>query len=259
MNFNRNRKLRHRTIDRYQHKKTCKAFGGWSEKLSKKKRKAIKRKQLRNKKLCKKYPWLIPRNRWTGVRDLGDWSYTELGAMLSGWRKAFGDLWCEDIDREWRRNWRLGGSSDDFMIMQLKEKYGEFRQYFSSYPNNMMHVINGYEFISGYICRRCGKLDSPIIEVAGWYEPLCMECYIKGTAFLSSKRTKEDYVNLLKEAGIEKVEDMMIPMNYKVHCWSPGQNDYEEVTVDISELTTKIRYKNRKRRSNIEDVKDVFE
>ena len=57
----------------------------------------------RNRELCEKYPFLIPRNRWSGMRiteaqDGGfwpgdhdkipeyDWEYTELDEMPDGWR-----------------------------------------------------------------------------------------------------------------------------------------------------------------------------
>ena len=51
-----------------------------------------------NKQLVKKYPFLLPRNRWTGkVPKEYDYSYTELDDMPDGWRKAFGEQMCEEI------------------------------------------------------------------------------------------------------------------------------------------------------------------
>lgn len=45
-----------------------------------------------NKQLVEKYPFLLPRNRWTGkVQEDYDYSYTELDGMPDGWRKAFGE------------------------------------------------------------------------------------------------------------------------------------------------------------------------
>ena len=55
----------------------------------------IKKKKdiIRNKKLIKKYPWLIPRNRWTDkIPNDYDYSWTELDSMEDGWRKAFGEM-----------------------------------------------------------------------------------------------------------------------------------------------------------------------
>ena len=45
----------------------------------------------KNKALVDDFPFLLPRNRWTGkVPDDYDYSYTELDAMPEGWRTAFG-------------------------------------------------------------------------------------------------------------------------------------------------------------------------
>lgn len=41
-----------------------------------------------NQKLIERFPFLIPRNRWTGkVPEDYDYSYTELDSMPDGWRK----------------------------------------------------------------------------------------------------------------------------------------------------------------------------
>lgn len=54
-----------------------------------------------NQKLIERFPFLIPRNRWTGkVPEDYDYSYTELDSMPDGWRKAFGEQMCEDIRDE---------------------------------------------------------------------------------------------------------------------------------------------------------------
>ena len=48
-----------------------------------------------NHKLIERFPFLIPRNRWTGkVPEDYDYSYTELDSMPDGWRKAFGEQMC---------------------------------------------------------------------------------------------------------------------------------------------------------------------
>lgn len=45
-----------------------------------------------NQKLIERFPFLMPRNRWTGkVPEDYDYSYTELDSMPDGWRKAFGE------------------------------------------------------------------------------------------------------------------------------------------------------------------------
>lgn len=54
-----------------------------------------------NQKLIERFPFLIPRNRWTGkIPEDYDYSYTELDSMPDGWRKTFGEQMCEDIREE---------------------------------------------------------------------------------------------------------------------------------------------------------------
>lgn len=122
-----------------------------------------------------------------------------------------------------------------------------FRQYTNGYPKEMSDLIWAFEIISEYVCVRCGKLHSPIINNYGWYEPLCRDCY-----------EKQDYKTVtyderLKEAEIETIDDMMIPTSFTLSTWSKDKGDQER-TVDISWLVNKIIYKNRKRRTNIEQT-----
>ena len=62
---------------------------------------SIKMNKEYNKQLVEKYPFLLPRNRWTGnVPADYDYSYTELDAMPDGWRKAFGEQMGQEIAEE---------------------------------------------------------------------------------------------------------------------------------------------------------------
>ena len=64
-----------------------------------------------NQKLIERFPFLIPRNRWTGkVPEDYDYSYTELDSMPDGWRKAFGEQMCEDIRELFRSTCRVSRS-----------------------------------------------------------------------------------------------------------------------------------------------------
>lgn len=81
--------------------------------------------------LVKKYPWLKPHNRQTGeVPEHYDFSYTELDEMPRGWRLAFGDQICEEIDQELRKF----NFQDNYRITQIKEKYGSLRWYDNGTP-----------------------------------------------------------------------------------------------------------------------------
>ena len=90
-----------------------------------------------NKKLCEKYPFLIPSNRFSGKRITEasgggywpgdpevvpeyDWEYTELDNMPDGWRIAFGEQLCAELKEELDR----AGYTDQYRITQIKEKFG---------------------------------------------------------------------------------------------------------------------------------------
>ena len=80
----------------------------------------------KNKALIERYPFLLPRNRWTGeVSKDYDYHYTEFDAMPEGWRIAFGEQMCEEIREELIRADYL----DKYRISQIKEKYGSLCWY----------------------------------------------------------------------------------------------------------------------------------
>lgn len=127
----------------------------------------------KNKKLCEKYPFLIPRNRWTGevVEDY-DYSYTELDAMPDGWRKVFGEQMCEEIQNELNKL-----SEEDklkYRILQIKEKYGYLRWYSNWHTDEIAKIITKYEELSERTCIKCG---APATKISlGWISPWCDEC-----------------------------------------------------------------------------------
>lgn len=145
----------------------------------------------RNKSLCKRYPFLIPWNRfsgklitecqkgergyWPGNPDKipkYDWSFTELDDMPQGWRDAFGIQMCEEIrqaliEDDYLENWR---------IVQMKEKYGELRLYDSGTRKNsrVPEIIEKYTVISRRTCIVCGKPATKM--TVGWISPYCDKC-----------------------------------------------------------------------------------
>ena len=71
-----------------------------------------------NRNLIERFPFLLPRNRWTGkVPEDYDYSYTELDAMPDGWRKTFGEQLCEELKAELVKAGYLNG----YRIAQIKE------------------------------------------------------------------------------------------------------------------------------------------
>ena len=148
--------------------------------------KRIKKKKLlmENKWLCKRYPFLIPRNHWTGVKvwdgkNKGTWryarpySFTELDTMPRGWAKAFGIKLCEELREELIKYNYL----NKYRILDIKEKYGMLCWYDTGYPadSKVDEIIQFYEDLSAYTCIRCGR-PGEIVNNNGWYEPLCDKC-----------------------------------------------------------------------------------
>ena len=107
----------------------------------------------RNRALCERFPFLIPSNRWSGMRitEAGgggyypgnpseipdyDWEYTELDNMPEGWRKAFGEQMCQEIMDELVANDMV----DSYRIFQIKEKYGCYD------PETEVLTRNGWKY-----------------------------------------------------------------------------------------------------------------
>ena len=145
----------------------------------------------RNMELCEKYPFLIPRNVWSGMRITEaqnggywpgdpdavpeyDWEYTALDDLPRGWRIAFGEQICEDLKQELLR---AGGTEalDKYMIVQIKEKYGSLRFYDNGNTDHWYNeILPKYEELSSRTCIHCGK-PAKFIST-GWISPWCEDC-----------------------------------------------------------------------------------
>jgi len=121
-----------------------------------------------NKKLCKKYPFLIVKNRWTGqISENYDYSYTEIDAMPNGWFKAFGMQMVEEL------NSALGKNAKKYFVTQIKEKYGSLRWYDNGCTKEGYEVIKKYQRLSEVTCITCGQPATKISS--GWISPYCDE------------------------------------------------------------------------------------
>ena len=127
---------------------------------------------MTNKELCERYPWLIPTNRWTGkIVDDYDYEYTELDSMPEGWRRAFGEQMCEEINEE-IKTWSKY-HQENFHITDIKEKWG-FLHFYTNYGSDDLYkIIDKYEEMSKRICIHCGKPARWITR--GWYMPVCTD------------------------------------------------------------------------------------
>ena len=200
-----------------------------------------KKKQLimRNKKLVKRYPFLLPRNCFTGkVPKDYDYTYTEYDCLDKGWRIGFGQFLLEDLREACLKTNFL----DRLQIVQWKEKYGGMRLYVNGAPQEVHDVIRKYEFISEYVCWHCGSPEATIVDNYGWYLPMCKCCWDKNNKQreLGGYRTKS-------WEEVAELDDVGLPDEYHIERFSKEGNIHE--TYDIRETTKKIRQKYRKRRN----------
>lgn len=197
------------------------------------KRQKKKRIQTQNRKLCERYPFLIPRNVFTDKIIKGfNYTWTEYDAIPDGWRKTFGKLLLEEL----REALIEANYLDEFRIMQLKEKFGQLRIYPNAAPQKVWDVLHKYEFISQFVCYECGNPNACIVSLNGWYLPLCEKCWDNS----NKRRQKGGY----KVTSWEEVVDenyVGIPDEYVV---IKGFGDNEQKIVhDIRETVNKIRKK----------------
>ena len=137
-----------------------------------------KERKERNKKIIEKYPFLIPRNSWSGkVSENYDYSYVE--GFRDGWHDIFMKL-CDVILEEYNK-WSQE-TKDKFYIVDAKEKFGEMRVYFSFSNPRIDDALNIATFLSRYTCMQCGKQPRTIfgchkiLETRGWITPICKKC-----------------------------------------------------------------------------------
>lgn len=149
----------------------------------------LKEIQKYNKALIVKYPFLLPRNRWTDkVAEDYDYTYTELDAMPRGWRIRFGEEMVEEISQELRKY----NFEDGYRIVQIKEKWGGLRWYDGGVPlaSAVHDIIRKYENLSYKICIECG--DLAVYETICWISPYCANCIDKRDHY--RELTVEDYL-----------------------------------------------------------------
>ena len=129
-----------------------------------------------NKKLVERYPFLLPRNVWTDkIIPEYNYEFTNYDDIATGWKIAFGEFLLEDLREALVKTNYL----DKFRFTQIKEKYGSLRLYCNGAPEEVYDVLNRYEFISEYICIKCGNPHACVVDDYGWYLPLCKDCWDK--------------------------------------------------------------------------------
>jgi hypothetical protein len=138
--------------------------------------------QRENYELCIKYPILVPYENVAAVMTCVEpYDFTLLDYIPDGWRNAFGEAWARDIqeavDDYYKDLKEHNIEVDEFnelYILQLKEKYGAFTQYFSHYTPKLNEIIKKYQDLSETICINCGK--SAKYRTTSCVSPFCEDC-----------------------------------------------------------------------------------
>ena len=139
--------------------------------------KRIKKKRIRlkNKQLCKRYPFLISRNVWTGKIIKNNYDYTQLDEFPKGWLKAFGYQMLEEIREDCIEHDYL----DKLIVFQIKEKFGGLRVYVNFHIKELDELIDKAEQKSFSVCEKCGSEENVTTKPNrpyGWILTLCDNC-----------------------------------------------------------------------------------
>lgn len=127
---------------------------------------------FKNIRLCKRYPFLKPRNVWSDEIIHNCYNRTLFDDIPCGWRKVFGKQLCEELREELIKYNYL----KEYRILQIKEKYGTLHIYDNGTPkeSKIYDILNKYEDLSMCYCIYCGKHVRYVSE--GWINYLCEDC-----------------------------------------------------------------------------------
>ncbi len=108
-------------------------------------------------------------NNWKQLKNL----VTEWRAENNKHALEASSWWRADFNEEFN-------PFDDvhLQVIQVKEKFGELRFYYSGGDNDFHGAVELAEFVSRYMCEGCGT-RSEIRNRGGYYTTLCDTCYEK--------------------------------------------------------------------------------
>ena len=129
----------------------------------------------KNKKLCGKYPFLLPRNVFSDeLEEDYDYSYTWIDDMPDSWREKFAEPMLEELKKILIK----GDYLSEYRLVQVKEKYGSLRWYANGIPmviyDEYSKWENKWEAKSSETCFWCG--ENSVAWTDGWILPICQNC-----------------------------------------------------------------------------------
>lgn len=132
-----------------------------------------------------KYPFLTVKDNSVHTwLKIGSTDYHWLSDIYPGWVNTFGECMCDEL------LCALDKYVDDFIIIQVKEKFAEIRVYWywqdreyteqeqgelKEISNSLNTILHKYANISYQTCVECGKPATRYSR--GWTLPYCSECF----------------------------------------------------------------------------------
>lgn len=116
------------------------------------------------KQVIKEYPFLEI------SKDATKSGITWLDSIDTGWLKRFGVDLCDDLKEAIKKD----NCEKDFMIVEIKEKFGFMNLYVLGAGEYTNEVISKYEELSKYVCGFCGQTADYM--TTGWNYPICKQC-----------------------------------------------------------------------------------
>ena len=155
--------------------------------------------RIKNWFLCLRFPFLKPRNVWSGDK-LDDYNYefTWLDDIPYGWKKAFGVKLCRDLKRFIKKS---DYPLSEYRVMQTKEKFGRLCWYDNGLPKGGYDVLKKYEILSEHTCINCGTHKNVYMIDDGWLSPWCKPCWEKEKKKMKWYENKEfeDFICVTKD------------------------------------------------------------
>ena len=146
---------------------------------------------VKNKFLIREFPFLTP-NDYEGNRIVTpDYSSTLLDDIPDGWKVGFGYFFCDEL-KSLLDELHI---SDDFRILQMKEKFGRLCVYTNTNNERVIELIDKYSDLSVHCCVDCGSQNAKLIK-APHIIPLCERCchrYYPDGGYAFIDMNKEDF------------------------------------------------------------------